>query len=259
VSGKEGACLQGKVTLVTGAAQGLGAAIAARFAEEGATVFIADIPAQAETAAKTIAGITTGSGGKVAFIPLDVTDEQSWQNARDAVEKEAGKLDILVNNAGINIRETIEEMPLEHFNKMLAVNVSGAFLGCKYFIPVLRKNGGGAIINMSSQCGLIGHRYTTEAYTVTKGAVTLLTKSVAVRYGKDNIRSNCICPATVNTPMLAERLSDPQFKAERFGEVPLGRLCTADDVANAALFMASDEGAYLNGVALPVDGGSTAD
>jgi NAD(P)-dependent dehydrogenase (short-subunit alcohol dehydrogenase family) len=257
VSSKEDARLQGKVALITGAAQGLGAAIAARFAEEGAAVFIADIPTQAETAAKTIANIT--GSGKVTFIPLDVTSEESWQSARDAVEKNGLLLDILVNNAGINIRETIEEMPLEHFNKMLAVNVSGAFLGCKYFIPVLRKNGGGAIINMSSQCGLIGHRYTTEAYTVTKGAVTLLTKSIAVRYGAENIRSNCICPATVNTPMLAERMADPKFKAERFGEVPLGRLCTADDVANAALFLASDEGAYLNGVALPVDGGSTAD
>jgi NAD(P)-dependent dehydrogenase (short-subunit alcohol dehydrogenase family) len=251
--------LQHKTALITGAAQGLGAAIAARFAEEGAAVFIADIAPQTETAIAFIDSLTTKGGGKVSFIPLDVTDEQSWQSVRDAVEKEAGKLDILVNNAGINIRETIEEMSLEHFNKMLAVNVSGAFLGCKYFIPVLRKAGGGSIINMSSQCGLIGHRYTTEAYTVTKGAVTLLTKSVAVRYGAENIRSNCICPATVHTAMLDERLKDLAFKAQRIGEVPLGRLCTAEDVANAALFLASDEGAYLNGVALPVDGGSTAD
>jgi NAD(P)-dependent dehydrogenase (short-subunit alcohol dehydrogenase family) len=168
-------------------------------------------------------------------------------------------LDILVNNAGINIRETIEEMPLDHFNKMLAVNVSGAFLGCKYFIPIFRKGGGGSIINMSSQCGIIGHAFTTEAYTVTKGAVTLLTKSVAVRYGHENIRSNCICPATVHTALLDERLKDPAFKAQRIGEVPLGRLATAADVANAALYLASDEAAFINGVAFPVDGGSTAD
>jgi NAD(P)-dependent dehydrogenase (short-subunit alcohol dehydrogenase family) len=150
-------------------------------------------------------------------------------------------------------------MSLDHLNKMLAVNVSGAFLGCKYCIPVFRKGGGGTIINMSSQCGSIGHAYTTEAYTVTKGAITLLTKSVAVRYGAENIRSNCICPATVHTALLDERLKDPVFKAQRIGEIPLGRLTTAADVANAALFLASDEAAFINGIALPVDGGSTAD
>jgi NAD(P)-dependent dehydrogenase (short-subunit alcohol dehydrogenase family) len=250
--------LQNKVALITGGAQGLGAAIATRFAKEGAVVFIGDIAAQKDAAAQTIAGITAG-GGRASFIPLDVTSEQSWADARSAVEKAAGRLDVLVNNAGINIREPIEEMPLEHFNKMLAVNVSGAFLGCKYFIPVFRKAGGGSIINMSSQCGIIGHRYTTEAYTVTKGAVTLLTKSVAVRFGKDNIRSNCLCPSTANTPLLAERLKDPAFRAERIGEVPLGRLALPEDIANAALFLATDEAVYINGVAFPVDGGSTAD
>jgi NAD(P)-dependent dehydrogenase (short-subunit alcohol dehydrogenase family) len=245
--------LQGKVALITGAAQGLGASIATRFAREGATVYIADIPSQEATAKKTISDMGSGT-----FIPLDVASEASWEAARAEVEKR-GKLDILVNNAGINIRETIEEMSLDHFNKMLAVNVSGAFLGCKYCIPVFRKNGGGTIINMSSQCGIIGHAYTTEAYTVTKGAVTLLTKSVAVRYGKENIRSNCICPATVHTALLSERLKDPAFKAQRIGEIPLGRLATAEDVANAALYLASDEAAFINGVAFPVDGGSTAD
>jgi NAD(P)-dependent dehydrogenase (short-subunit alcohol dehydrogenase family) len=254
MSGASGGRLKGKVALITGAAQGLGASIAARFAAEGATVYIADIPSQAETAKKTISEI----GPAATFIPLDVTSEAGWEAARGEVEKR-GRLDILVNNAGINIRETIEEMSLDHFNKMLAVNVSGAFLGCKYFIPVFRKGGGGSIINMSSQCGIIGHAYTPEAYTVTKGAVTLLTKSVAVRYGKDNIRSNCLCPATVHTAMLDERLKDPAFKLQRIGEVPLGRLAIAADVANAALYLASDEAAFINGVAFPVDGGSTAD
>jgi NAD(P)-dependent dehydrogenase (short-subunit alcohol dehydrogenase family) len=254
MSSPAGTRLQGKIALVTGAAQGLGAAIATRFAREGAAVYIADIPSQAETAKKTIAGI----GAAASFIPLDVTSEAGWEAARAEVEKR-GRLDILVNNAGINIRETIEEMPLDHFNKMLAVYVSGVFLGCKYFIPLFRKGGGGGIINMSSQCGIIGHAFTTEAYTVTKGAVTLLTKSVAVRYGKENIRSNCICPATVHTALLEERLKDPAFKAQRIGEVPLGRLATAEDVANAALYLASDEACFINGVAFPVDGGSTAD
>jgi NAD(P)-dependent dehydrogenase (short-subunit alcohol dehydrogenase family) len=156
-------------------------------------------------------------------------------------------------------------MKAENFDAMLAVNVKGPFLGTKHAIPLLRKNargmggGGGSIINMSSVCGLVGHRYTTEAYTVTKGAVTLLTKTIAVRYAKDNIRCNSLHPSTVETDLVAERLKDPQFRSERLGEVPLGRLASAVDVANAALFLASDEAAFINGVAFPVDGGTVAD
>ena len=112
---------------------------------------------------------------------------------------------------------------------------------------------------MSSVCGLIGHRYTTEAYTVTKGAVTLLTKTIAVRYAKDNIRCNSIHPSTVDTPLVQEMFKDPVKKQERYNEVPLGRLATEADVAAAVLFLASDEARFLNGVALPVDGGTTAD
>jgi NAD(P)-dependent dehydrogenase (short-subunit alcohol dehydrogenase family) len=248
--------LQNKVALITGGAQGIGAAIAARFAEEGAIVIIGDL--KADEGERTVKAISA-KGGKAFFTTLDVTKEQSWKEAVAFAVQKAGKLNVLVNNAGINIREPIETMTGEHLDAMLAVNVRGPFLGCKYAIPELRKAGGGSIINMSSQCGLIGHRYTTEAYTVTKGAVTLLTKSVAVRLGAENIRSNCLCPATVHTPMLDERLKDPAFKAQRLGEVPLGRLCSTADVANAALYLASDEGAYINGVAFPVDGGSTAD
>ncbi|MDR0562367.1 MAG: SDR family oxidoreductase [Spirochaetaceae bacterium] len=245
-----------KVALVTGGAQGLGAAISGRFAEEGAVVFIADM--QADVGAKTAAEITA-NGGKVYFLSLDVSKEEDWIAARAEVEKTAGRFDVLVNNAGINIREPIEEMPAEHFDKMLAVNVRGPFLGIKHFMPLLRKSGGGSIINISSVCGLIGHRYTTEAYTVTKGAVTLLTKTIAVRYGKDNIRCNSIHPSTVDTPLMQELFKNPERKRERFGEVPLGRLATGADVANAALFLASEEASFLNGVALPVDGGTTAD
>ena len=248
--------VEGKSILITGGAQGLGAAMAARFAREGAVVFIGDL--KAETAVETIDSIKT-KGGKVFFVPLDVTSEQSWIDAMAAVVKEAGKLDVLVNNAGINIREPIEEMKVENLDMMLAVNVKGPFLGCKHAIPVLRKAGGGSIINLSSVCGLVGHRYTTEAYTVTKGAITLLTKTVAVRYGKDNIRCNCLNPSTVDTPLMQELFKTPGKREERIGEVPLGRLATAQDVANAALFLASDEAAFINGVAFPVDGGTTAD
>ncbi|MDR3171620.1 MAG: SDR family oxidoreductase [Treponema sp.] len=245
-----------KVALITGGAQGLGAAIARRFTEEGAAVFIADM--QAEVGEKTVSEINAG-GGTAYFVTLDVTSEQSWIAAVWKVEKIVGHLDILVNNAGINIRESIEEMNEENFDNMLAVNVKGPFLGIKHFIPVLRKAGGGSIINMSSVCGLVGHRYTTEAYTVTKGAVTLLTKTIAVRYAKDNIRCNSIHPSTVDTPLMQELFKNPERRQERLGEVPLGRLATAEDIANAALFLASDEAAFINGVALPVDGGTTAD
>ncbi|WP_010260271.1 SDR family NAD(P)-dependent oxidoreductase [Treponema primitia] len=248
--------LEHKRALITGAAQGLGFAIASRFAEEGAEVFIADL--QADAGAKSAAEIDS-KGGKAHFITLDVTSEQSWIAASGEVQKIAGGLDILVNNAGINIREPVETMAAENFDKMLAVNVKGPFLGTKHFIPVLRKAGGGSIINMSSVCGLIGHRYTTEAYTVTKGAVTLLTKTIAVRYAKDNIRCNSIHPSTVDTPLMQELFKNPDRKAERLGEVPLGRLATAADVANAALFLASNEATFINGVAFPVDGGTTAD
>jgi NAD(P)-dependent dehydrogenase (short-subunit alcohol dehydrogenase family) len=173
--------LKGKIALITGGAQGIGAAIASRFAEEGAIVFIGDLGAKAaETGAGTVSAIE-GKGGRAFFVTLDVTSEPSWIDAMATVIKEAGKLDVLVNNAGMNIREPIEEMKVENLDTMLAVNVKGPFLGCKHAIPLLRKAGGGSIINMSSVCGLIGHRYTTEAYTVTKGAVTLLTKTVAGR------------------------------------------------------------------------------
>ncbi|SDI73624.1 SDR family NAD(P)-dependent oxidoreductase [Propionivibrio dicarboxylicus] len=244
--------LQHKTALITGGAQGLGAAIARRFAEEGARVVICDLNAEiGEATAATL-------GGGAFFQRLDVACEADWKAAMAAVAERFGRLDILVNNAGINIREPIEEMAEGNFDKMLAINVKGPFLGIKHAIPLMRKGGGGSIINMSSICGLVGHKYTTEAYTVTKGAVTLLTKTVGVRYAKDNIRCNSIHPSTVDTPLVQILFQDPSKKEERLGEVPLGRLATERDVANAALYLASDEAAFLNGVALPVDGGLTA-
>lgn len=247
--------LKDKIALITGAAQGLGAAMATRFAQEGATVFVCDLNAEAgeATAAKI-----RNSGGKATFHKLDVASEPDWIAVYAAVVAACGRLDVLVNNAGINIRELIEDMAEANFDKMLAVNVKGPFLGIKHAIPLMRKGGGGSIINMSSVCGLVGHRYTPEAYTITKGAVTLMTKTIGVRYAKDNIRCNSIHPSTVDTPLVQILFQDPKRKEERLGEVPLGRLATDLDVANAALYLASDEAAFLNGVSLPVDGGVTA-
>ena len=243
--------LTGKVSLVTGAARGIGAEIARRFNAEGATVFLGDIDS-------VLGEKTAGEMDGAAFLSLDVASEESWRAAFAGILAATGRLDILVNNAGINIRKNIEEMPVEAFDAMLAVNVKGPFLGIKHALPIMRAGGGGVILNISSISGLVGHQYTNEAYTTTKGALTLLTKSVAARYAKDNIRCVSIHPSTVDTPLVEAVMRDPERRAERLNEIPLGRLAMVSDVANACVFLASDRAAFITGVALPVDGGLTA-
>jgi NAD(P)-dependent dehydrogenase (short-subunit alcohol dehydrogenase family) len=252
--------LAGKTALVTGAAQGLGAEIARRFSAEGAFVFVCDLNESAgqETVRLIMEERAGGSTAGAEFLMLDVTSEASWMAALARVIQKAGRLDVLVNNAGINIRKDIEAMDEESLGQVLAVNVKGPFLGIKHVLPIMRPAGGGVILNMASVCGLIGHKYTNEAYVTTKGAVTLLTKSIAVRYGKDNIRCNSVHPSTVDTPLVQQVLQDPVRRAERYGEVPLGRLATTADVAAAFVYLASDEASFINGVAFPVDGGVTA-
>ena len=247
--------LQNKVALITGAAVGIGAEIAKRFAAEGAQVVIGDVNVvEARTTSESI----RRSGGSARSVPLDVTKEESWKEALDGIRTAEGRLDVLVNNAGITKRIPITEMPLEDFERIMAVNVRGVFLGIKHALPFMKQHGGGSIVNISSICGLVGHKLTNETYTTSKGAVTLLTKSVAVRHARDNIRCNSIHPGTVDTPMVQALFTDPEKKRERLDEVPLGRLATAQDVANAALFLASDEAGFITGAALPVDGGLTA-
>ena len=247
--------LQNKVALITGAAVGIGAEIAKRFAAEGAQVVIGDVnAAEAQTTSESI----RRSGGSARSVPLDVTREESWKEALDGIRTAEGRLDVLVNNAGITKRIPITEMSLEDFERIMAVNVRGVFLGIKHALPFMKQHGGGSIVNISSICGLVGHKLTNETYTTSKGAVTLLTKSVAVRHARDNIRCNSIHPGTVDTPMVQALFTDPEKKRERLEEVPLGRLATAQDVANAALFLASDEAGFITGAALPVDGGLTA-
>lgn len=247
--------LSNKRSLITGGAQGIGYAIAETFCREGAIVYIADVNEVSGSAAA--AGLCE-KGHNATFVHLDVSDDAGWQRVIGRIEGDVAGLDILVNNAGINIRKTIEEMAAEELDQMYSVNVKGPFLGIKHALPVMKKIGGGSIINMSSVCGLIGHLYTPEAYTTTKGAVSLLTRSVASRYGKFNIRCNSINPSTADTPLVREMLKDPERKKERIGEVPLGRMASMMDIAEAALYLASQEGAFINGVALPVDGGVTA-
>jgi cyclopentanol dehydrogenase len=242
--------LAGKIALITGAAGGIGAEVARRFREEGASVFISDT--------NCAEGKKTAASIGAVFIPHDVASEGSWKAALSTVMQQAGRLDVLVNNAGINIRKNIEEMDVESLDAMLAVNVKGLFWGIKHSLPLMRAAGGGVILNMSSICGLVGHKFTNETYTTTKGALTMLTKSVAVRYAKDNIRCNSVHPSTVETAFVQAMFKDPARKAERLGEVPLGRLASTTDVANALVYLASDEAAFITGVAFPIDGGLTA-
>ena len=247
--------LQNKVTLITGAAAGIGAEIATRFAAEGAQVLIGDFD---EVSGKETADRICRAGGRARFVPLDVTQEASWLEALNGIRTVEGRLDILVNNAGITKRIPITEMPLSDFESVMAVNVRGVFLGIKHALPLMKAHGGGSIVNISSIAGLVGHKFTNETYSTSKGAVTMLTRSVAVRHARDNIRCNSIHPCTVDTPMVRELFKDPEKKKERLDEVPLGRIADARDVANAALFLASDEASFITGVALPVDGGLTA-
>ena len=247
--------LQNKVTLITGAAAGIGAEIATRFAAEGAQVLIGDFD---EALGKETADRICRAGGRARFVPLDVTQEASWLEALNGIRTTEGRLDILVNNAGITKRIPITEMPLSDFESVMAVNVRGVFLGIKHALPLMKAHGGGSIVNISSIAGLVGHKFTNETYSTSKGAVTMLTRSVAVRHARDNIRCNSIHPCTVDTPMVRELFKDPEKKKERLDEVPLGRIAVARDVANAALFLASDEASFITGVALPVDGGLTA-
>ena len=246
--------VNGKSVIITGAGGGLGSVMAQLLCKNGASVLILDLDEDKGTA---VAEEIKAAGGTAWFRKADVTNEDDWKSAVDFLSQTTGKVDVLVNNAGINIRKPIEQMNLDEWCTVMKVNTGSVFLGCKAVIPQMRAQGGGSIINISSVCGLIGHQYTPEAYTASKGAVTLLTKSVASRYAKDGIRCNSIHPSTVDTPLVQVLFKDPARKAERLGEVPLGRLATSDDVANAVLFLASDEASFINGAALTVDGGVT--
>ena len=173
------------------------------------------------------------------------------------VEDAFGPVALLVNNAGVAGQALFQDITDELWHRYFSVNLDGAYHAIQAVLPAMLHHHEGCIINTSSICGLIGHMNTPEAYTATKGAITLLTKSVAARYGKDNIRCNSIHPATVDTPFVAALMADPVKKQARLNEIPLGRLTSVEDVANAVLYLASDEASFLNGVNLPFDGGVT--
>jgi cyclopentanol dehydrogenase len=198
------------------------------------------------------------AGGEATYVHLNVTSEADWQAAVDTAVQRYGKLDILVNNAGILIRKSIEETTEDDWDRIMAVNVKGVFIGTKYAIPAMRQAGGGSIINISSTAGLVGSPYGSSAYTATKGAVRLFTKATATQHARDKIRCNSVHPGPIDTEMMRDVLGDPALRDERLQRIPLGRAGTTEDIAYGVLYLASDESSFVTGSELVIDGGSTA-
>jgi cyclopentanol dehydrogenase len=246
--------LQNKVALISGGAKGMGAVEAKLFAKEGAKIVIGDV---LETEGKQIEGEINKTGGECLFVPLDVTDENQWNEAVAATVRRFGKLDILINNAGIFRTSPVEETSSTEWDQVMDINAKGVFLGAKAAIPAMREAGGGSIINLSSVAGLVGAAY-SSAYSASKGAVRLFTKSTAIQYATDGVRCNSIHPGVIQTDMTKEAIADSQFKAQRLDPTPLARLGQPEDVAYGALYLASDESSFVTGAELVIDGGWTA-
>lgn len=248
--------LDRKVALISGGARGQGAAESKLFAEEGARVVFGDVLDDDGT--KVEAEIRE-FGGEAVYVHLDVTSEAEWRQAIDTAVSRHGKLDILVNNAAIVIRKSIEENSVEEWDRIMAVNAKGVFLGTKHAIPAMRRAGGGSIVNISSIGGLVGRPTGTAAYTATKGAVRIFTKSTAIQHARDNIRCNSVHPGLLDHAMLGAVQADSSILEERGRLVPLGRLGTVEDIAYGVLYLASDESSYVTGSELVIDGGCTAE
>jgi len=247
--------LDGKVALISGGARGQGETEAKLFCREGATVVFGDV---LDDEGHKVEAEIRAAGGEAMYVHLNVTSESDWRAAVDTVVQKYGKLDILVNNAGILIRKGIEETTEDDWDRIMAVNVKGVFMGTKYALPALRQAGGGSIINISSTAGLVGSPYGSAAYTATKGAVRLFTKATATQHAKDKIRCNSVHPGPIDTEMMRDVLGDPTLREERLQRIPLGRAGKAEDVAYGVLYLASDEASFVTGSELVIDGGSTA-
>ena len=247
--------LDGKVALISGGARGQGATEAQLFCREGAHVVFGDV---LDDDGRTVAAGIQAAGGAATYVHLNVTREADWQAAVDTAVRSYGQLNILVNNAGILIRKGIEETTEDDWDRIMAVNVKGVFLGTKYAIPAMRQAGGGSIINISSTAGLVGSPYGSAAYTATKGAVRLLTKAIAVQHAKDKIRCNSVHPGPIDTEMMRDVLGDAALREERLRRIPLGRAGTTTDIAYGVLYLASEESVFVTGSELVIDGGTTA-
>lgn len=249
--------LANKVALITGAASGFGKATAELFVREGALVILTDRNASDGEA------VAARLGKQARFRTLDVTQEDQWVDAIADVKAREGRLDVLVNNAGIGLHKSVLEMTLAEWRFVHAVNSDGVFLGCKHAVPLMREGGGGSIVNVSSVAGKVGSPQ-MAAYCASKGAVTLFTKSLAMEaaYGRWNIRVNSVHPAYVETALVQAHIAsmpEPE-KTKKFLErlQPVGRMGRVDEVANAILYLASDEASFTTGAELMIDGGLTA-
>jgi NAD(P)-dependent dehydrogenase (short-subunit alcohol dehydrogenase family) len=247
--------LQDKVALISGGARGMGAVEARLFAKEGAKVTIGDV---LEDEGRKLEAEIQAAGGEALFVRLDVTREADWQQAVEATVTRFGKLDVLVNNAGISGRGRVEDTSIEEWNRVMEVNATGVFLGSKLAIPAMRRSGGGSIINISSQLGLVGTDHSSPQYQASKGAVRLLTKATAIQYAGEGIRANSVHPGPIVTPMTEAARADPERYTLMLSRIPLGCYGQPEDVAYGVLYLASDESRWVTGSELVIDGGWTA-
>ncbi len=252
-----GGRLKGKVALITGAASGIGKESALLFAEEGAKVAVVDLN---EEAGREVVRAIREAGGEAIFVRADVSKVEDARRMVAETEAAFGKLDVLFNNAGVMLPgdDDAVNTPEEIFDKTYAINVKGVFLGCKYGIPALRRAGGGSIINTASFVATLGAATPQIAYTASKGAVLSLTRELAVIHARENIRVNALSPGPLRTELLMKFLDTEEKRQRRLVHIPMGRFGEAKEMAQAALFLASDESSYMTGAELRVDGGITA-
>ena len=253
--------LDGKVAVITGAAGGQGQAAALLFAGEGAKLLVTDID---EEGAEKTAEEIRDAGGEALALRTDVSREKDVAEMIRAAMEEFGGLDVLFNNAGVGYSAadqltmaSVVDTPEEDWDSTLAINLKGVAMGCKHAIPEMVENGGGAIVNNASINALVALSG-ADAYTAAKGGIVALTRVLAVDWGANGVRVNCICPGGVDTPMIAPAIADDQVLGFMQESTPLGRLARPEEIARVALFLASDEASYMNGAIVPVDGGWTA-
>jgi len=248
--------LQNKVALITGAGSGMGQLAAEIFAREGASVIATDLRADRlrETSARV-----QGAGGRILALEGDVSRAADVRRWVEDGARAFGKLDVLYNNAGIfpDEDESVTEMDEAVFQRVIDVNLKGVALCCQYGLPELIKAGGGSIVNVASFVALVGCTVPQDAYTMSKGAVLSLTRSLAVQYGRHGVRANAICPGPIETPLLAELLRNEEARNKRLSRIPLGRFGRPEDIVYAALYLASDESSWTTGTTFVVDGGIT--
>ncbi len=251
--------LDGKVALITGSGRGQGQAAALLFAREGARVVVSDVNVEGGQA--TVRSITE-AGGEAVFQAADVSKAAEVEALVHTAVRTYGGLHILYNNAAIwaarGVDNFVTELSEEGWAQVLAINLTGVFLCCKYGIPALIDSGGGSVINTASVAGIAGSRNRSHAYSASKGGVVALTRAMAMAYARNTVRVNAICPGGVDTPMIAPMLDTEDRRQRSAASHPLGRMGTPEDIANFALYLASDESSWVTGGIFPIDGGFTA-